>query len=95
MDVRAYAETRKSVCSRIKKVIVEELALEMDPEFITDNQPLFGRGLELDSIDAMELAIGIFSEFNVTVTDGDNSIFSSVNSIADFVMANGEEFEHL
>lgn len=75
------------VCAAIKRIIVEQLCLEIEPEFITNDQPLFGRGLELDSIDALELAVGIFSEFSVTVSDGNSAVFSSVNTIADYIMS--------
>lgn len=44
---------------RIKQVIVERLKLEMDPEEIGDDVPLFGEGLGLDSIDALELVLGV------------------------------------
>ena len=45
----------------------------------------------MDSIDALELAVGIFSEFSVTVSDGNSAVFSSVNTIADFIMS--EEYD--
>lgn len=87
-DVISYAEKRREICSKIKSIIVEQLCLDIEPEFITDDQPLFGRGLELDSIDALELAVGIYNEFSITVSDGNSAIFSSVNTIADYVIEN-------
>ncbi len=86
-QIMEYAEKRRMVCAAIKRIIVEQLCLEIEPEFITNDQPLFGRGLELDSIDALELAVGIFSEFSVTVSDGNSAVFSSVNTIADYIMS--------
>ena len=87
-QILAYAAKRKQLCSDIKKMIVEQLCLEVEPEFITDDQPLFGRGLELDSIDSMELSVGVFNNWQISLSDDDNSAFSSVNSLADFIMAN-------
>lgn len=75
------------VCAAVKRIIVDQLCLDIEPEFITNDQPLFGRGLELDSIDALELAVGIFSEFSVTVSDGNSAVFSSVNTISDYIMS--------
>jgi acyl carrier protein len=87
-QIMEYAQERKEVLGSIKKMIVEQLALEIEPEFITDDQPLFGRGLELDSIDALELAIGIYNTYEITLSDGDTAVFSSVNTMADYVMEN-------
>lgn len=86
-QVLEYAGKRRMVCAAVKRIIVDQLCLDIEPEFITNDQPLFGRGLELDSIDALELAVGIFSEFSVTVSDGNSAVFSSVNTIADYIMS--------
>ena len=88
--VLAYAKERSEIIRQLKEMIVEQLCLDIEPEFLTDDQPLFGRGLELDSIDSLELAVGIFDRFNVTIDDGNVEVFSSVNAMADFVMANTE-----
>ena len=85
-EVLEYAAKRRAICEKVKEIIVEQLCLDLEPAFITDDQPLFGRGLELDSIDALELAVGIYNEFSVTVSDGESEGFSSVNTIADYVM---------
>ena len=90
-EVLGYAEKIRMVCAAVKRIIVDQLCLDIEPEFITNDQPLFGRGLELDSIDALELAVGIFSEFSVTVSDGNSAVFSSVNTIADYIMS--EEYD--
>lgn len=85
-----YANKRKIICSELKQMIVEQLCLEIDPNFITDDQPLFGRGLELDSVDALELATGIYDKYMITLSDGDTTVFSSVNTMADCVLKNLE-----
>ena len=90
-QILAYAAKRKQLCSDIKKMIVEQLCLEVEPEFITDDQPLFGRGLELDSIDSLELSVGVFNNWQISLSDDDNSAFSSVNALADFIMANSQD----
>lgn len=90
-EILEYAEKRRMVCAAVKRIIVDQLCLDIEPEFITNDQPLFGRGLELDSIDALELAVGIFSEFSVTVSDGNSAVFSSVNTISDYIMS--EDFD--
>ncbi|HCU33854.1 MAG TPA: acyl carrier protein [Ruminococcaceae bacterium] len=89
-QILEYASKRKQLCSDIKAMIVEQLCLDMDPEFLTDDQPLFGRGLELDSIDSLELSVGVFNKWQISLSDDDNRAFSSVNALADFIQANAE-----
>ena len=84
-QILARAKEREKLCHEIKEMMVDQLDLEIEPEFITNNQPIFGRGLELDSIDALELAVGIYDKFEISVTDEDTTIFASVNTIADYI----------
>jgi acyl carrier protein len=83
--VRSKAAARKEMCSRVKEILVERLALDVEPGLITDDQPLFGRGLELDSIDSLELAIAINDEFGVVITDDNLEALMSVNRIVDHI----------
>ncbi len=74
--------------SEIKEMIVESLNLEdMDPAEIEDDQPLFGSGLELDSLDALQLAVAIEEKFGVPITDESmgQKVFASVTALAEFV----------
>jgi len=74
--------------ARIKKMIVQRLNLRIEPDQIQDAAPLFGDsedGLRLDSIDALDLAVGLFEEFQTEVSQNDMSFFASVNTMADFV----------
>lgn len=93
-DALAAAGVRSQLCLAMKELLVERLDLSVEPEWITDDQPLFGRGLELDSVDALEVAVGMESAFEVTITDDDVGSLGSVNSVIDFVMEHGyvEEF---
>jgi acyl carrier protein len=74
---------------QIKQLIVDRLKLEVEPGAIEDAQPLFGDGLGLDSIDALELVLGIEQAFGVKIEDEEmgEQALSSVNSLADFVAA--------
>jgi acyl carrier protein len=77
-----------SLPAQIKQVIVDELNLpDQRPEDIDDDAPLFGEGLGLDSLDALQLAVAIEERFGVRIPEGDESrsIFRSVSTIAAFI----------
>lgn len=74
--------------SQLKRLIVAELNLKgRDPESIEDDAPLFGGGLGLDSLDALQLAMSIEEQLGVRIPEGDEAraIFRSVRAIADHV----------
>jgi acyl carrier protein len=73
----------------IKNLIVESLNLEdIAPEEIEAEAPLFGEGLGLDSIDALELGIALRKKFNINLSSDDKETrnhFQSVASLAKFI----------
>jgi len=79
------ALARKELAQKIKEMIIEQLGLDTTSDFITNDQPLFGRGLELDSIDALDVSVGLFDTFGIQVDDDNTEIFTSVNKMADFI----------
>jgi acyl carrier protein len=84
----------ESIENRLKQLIVESLMLEdVVPDEIEDEAPLFGEGLGLDSIDALELALAIHKEFGVRTSADDErnrEIFYSVKSLSDFIRTEQE-----
>lgn len=76
------------VKARLKGMIVERLKLQVEPGAITDDSALFGEGLGLDSIDALELVVGLEQEFGVQVPDEavGREAFASINTLAEFVV---------
>jgi len=72
----------------LKKLIINTLKLEdIAPEDIEDEAPLFGEGLGLDSIDALELVVALEKTYNVFIPDSEvgKKVFRSVNALAEFV----------
>jgi acyl carrier protein len=73
----------------IKKLIVSALQLEdLRVEDIPSDEPLFGEGLGLDSIDALELGVALRKRFSLkieTVNDGLKQHFRNVQSLSAFV----------
>ncbi len=76
---------------QIKKLIVTALQLEdLRVEDIPSDEPLFGEGLGLDSIDALELGVALRKRFGLkieTINDDLKQHFRSVRSLAAFVQA--------
>lgn len=72
---------------QIKEAIVRSLRLTIAPQEIQDDVPLFGEGLGLDSIDALELVLELERTFGVVISDEQmgNRVLRSVNSIAQFI----------
>jgi acyl carrier protein len=76
---------------QIKELIINALELEdIKPENIKDEEPIFGEGLGLDSIDALELGVALKKKFGVKFSseNADNKKhFASVNALADYITA--------
>ena len=74
--------------SRIKRLIVHSLNLDgVRPETIDDDAPLFGEGLGLDSVDALELVVALEKEFGIKIKSQEigREVFSSVSSLSQFI----------
>lgn len=75
----------------LKAKIIEVLNLEdISVEDINDNDALFGDGLGLDSIDALELIVLLDKEYGIKLTDPKEgkTIFASVETMANYIAAN-------
>lgn len=71
--------------ARIKAMMVENLMLQVGPGDIGDDQPLFGPGsLGLDSVDALQLVVGLDKFFGLKIPDPEaaKEILHSVNTMA-------------
>ncbi len=75
--------------AEIKKMLVRNLMLQVNPEQIGDDLPLFGPdGLGLDSIDALELVVSMEKTFGVGVPNSDvaTKALRTVNTIRDYIL---------
>lgn len=75
----------------IKQLIIEALALEdVSPDQIGDEEPLFGAGLGLDSIDALELGVAIRRRYGIKIEAKQDDVkvhFANVRNLACFIEA--------
>ena len=76
---------------KLKQEIIEVLNLEdIKPEEIDNEAPLFGEGLGLDSIDALELIVLMEKNYGIKLQDPakGKEIFKSINVMADYIQKN-------
>lgn len=81
----------------LKRLIIDSLNLEgMSPEMIGTEEPLFGEGLGLDSVDALELVVAMEKEYGIKIRSDEigREAFASVGALSRFIagrMAAAEE----
>lgn len=81
----------KDLILELKQEIIEVLNLEdVTPDDINSSAPLFGEGLGLDSIDALELIVLMEKNYGIKLTDPakSRSIFASIETMAQFITEN-------
>jgi acyl carrier protein len=81
----------EDLITKVKQLIIDSLRIEgMSPEDIETDAPLFGEGLGLDSIDALQLVVAMENDFGVVVPDAETGavVFQSVRSMSQYIMDN-------
>jgi len=81
----------ENLIQQLKEEIINVLNLEdVNPADIDENAPLFGEGLGLDSIDALELIVLMEKNYGIKLRDPNQGkeIFKSIKVMADYIMAN-------
>ncbi len=88
----SYFSKRLEITNKLKQMMINRLKLELDVNEIDNDAPLFGAGLGLDSIDALEIFVGVEQEFSISLKQNQHEIFRSINSIVDYIFSN-EKFK--
>jgi len=82
---------REALKQQLKQQIITFLNLTpLTPEEIKDDEPLFGDGLGLDSIDSLELIVLMKKEYGINIHDPKEGrkVLVDVNTMADYILAN-------
>lgn len=80
----------EELIKELKQKIVENMKLDISPEEIDSDAPLFGEGLGLDSIDVLELVVMLDKNYGIKIVNMDEGrkAFASVRSIAEYITKN-------
>jgi acyl carrier protein len=84
--LKAQIDERVEVLRVIKEDLITRLNLPYHADDLHEDVSLLGSGLGLDSLDALEVILGIEHAFGVKVAEDNIAILRSINSIADFVL---------
>ena len=73
----------------MKDLLATGLRLDLAPSDIPDDSPIFGDGLGLDSIDALELVVLVEERFHVSIPDEEvgRQAFASVSALVQFILS--------
>ncbi|MEO2167682.1 MAG: phosphopantetheine-binding protein [bacterium] len=84
--------SRSAILQRTKELLVSGLRLEIEVDEIVNADAIFGEGLGLDSIDALEFIVLVEEEFEIIIPDEEvaKAAFASVDALADFIVAEQE-----
>lgn len=80
--------TKDTLINELKAMIVDECDTEVEAHEIDNDMRLVGEGLELDSLDALQISLAIKDKYGVRIEGGPDSreAMSSVNKLADFIL---------
>lgn len=87
---RAKARERREMLERLKGVLIDQLMLSFEPDEIADDTGLFGAGLGLDSVDALEVIFCVENEFGIRTDNDDMLAFRTLNTVIDLVEERSE-----
>lgn len=84
----AHLARREDALSRLRSILVEQLKVQLPKERIELDAPLFGTGLGLDSVDAVELVVAIEQEFGLRIPEGKAGpwAFRTVHTLVEYVL---------
>ncbi|MBC7826818.1 MAG: acyl carrier protein [Chitinophagaceae bacterium] len=83
-------QTVEELIPQVKVGIIKQLNIEITPEALDENTALFGEGLGLDSIDALELIVMIDRDYGIKIGDPKEArkVFQSVRIMAEYIQEN-------
>ncbi len=93
-NLKEKIQQRENTFNRVIEMLISSLQLEYTPDELDADTPLFGTGLGLDSVDAVEVIITLEAEFGISLDEGDSIfVLRTINSLVDVVMSRKENIQ--
>ncbi|MGB3049919.1 MAG: phosphopantetheine-binding protein [Polyangiales bacterium] len=92
-ELSEYIASREAILDRVRRLLRDTMKLQMAPDAIDPDAPLFGTGLGMDSVDAVELVVQLDAVFGLTLAGSPyvSSRMRTVNTIVDAIMELADE----
>lgn len=93
-ELLAVFARREEILAQLREILIEKLNVRRVPEEIDPDTPLFGTGLRLDSVDAVELWVNVRQRFNLKVPEDERRLTAlrTLNALASLILE--EEATH-
>jgi len=87
-DLSDYVASRVAILDRVRRILRDTMKLQIEPEAIDPDAPLFGTGLGMDSVDAVELVVQLDTVFGLDLSGLQyaSTTIRTVNTIVDAIM---------
>ena len=88
-QVRKYVQYRQEIIDQLRELLIDVAQLQVEPERLDPDTPLFASGFGLDSIDAVEILVGVEQLFGLNLEE-ENALtplyLRTLNTITDLVL---------
>ena len=93
ISMKTKIDQRAEVVNSMKEELIKRLNLPYTQEDMHEDISLFGAGLGLDSLDALEVVLCVENCFKIKIPDNDPSILRSINTLVDYVLSQKQKQE--
>ncbi len=87
-DVKKRIEIRESTMTEVAEILISALHLNLGPDDLDPDTPLFGSGLGLDSVDAVVIIVELESRLNISISEEEGrQAMRTINSLTDLIIS--------
>jgi len=91
-DLARAIERREAALATVRSILIDNLGYQAEPSEIDADAPLFGTGLGLDSVDALELVVAVEAAFGVSLPEATlRERLRTLNTLVDLLLQQQDE----